>query len=82
MRSPERIRTAATALRGRHIGALASAEDRWSPYFIGILSVGRVGSRGPPMDVLLPRCCPAKINKSGEFEVCPMQLAASSASCR
>jgi hypothetical protein len=21
------------------------------------------------MDVLLPRCCPAKINKSGEFEV-------------
>jgi hypothetical protein len=39
--------------------ALARVDERWSPCFIGTLSVGSVSERGPPADVSLPIRCPS-----------------------
>src|SRR5262249_8510378 len=61
--SPERIRTAATALRGRYSPPLAAVGTRVSPCFKGHSTVDGVGCRGPPADVPLPRCCPTVIEK-------------------
>jgi hypothetical protein len=52
------LRTGATALRGRYNRTLTSVGRRDSPCIAAHSSVGSVGERGPPADVLCPRRAP------------------------
>jgi len=49
----------------RYAPTLASVDSQSTPYFFGTLSVERDSCRGPPVDVLLPICCPTMIKVSG-----------------
>ena len=58
-RTPDGIRTRATALRGRSRGSQPTLKIDESAGQTGFLRLANVGNNGPFLDLVLPQCCQA-----------------------